>query len=87
MLSNQFKYLIEKDNKIIRNVISEYTEEIRQSLKKMEYPTNIIYRCTGGGSLRFSKLFEDNFKAHIDKDAIWENVRGLHLMGKVVWGI
>ncbi len=52
----------------------------------MEYPSNIQFRCTGGGSVRFNTIFKEYFKdVYISQDAIWENVRGLHLMSKVVW--
>ena len=82
----QVKYLLDQDNRVMQTVITEYVQEIKQSLKKMEYPSNIQFRCTGGGALRFNTIFKGYFKdAYISQDAIWENVRGLHLMGKVVW--
>ncbi len=82
----QIKYLIQQDNHIIRTVVNQYVEEIKQELKKLEYPTNIQFRCTGGGAIRFYDVFKKCFNAYIHQDSIWENVRGLHLMGQVVWG-
>ncbi len=80
----QIKYLADKPQ--CMNVIREYIREIRQELKKMNYPTDIEYRFTGGGALKYSTVFKADFiDAYLSQDAVWENVRGLYLLSQVVW--
>ncbi len=80
----QLKYLI--DNPQCQNVIDEYVTKIKHELKKMNYPTNIQYRFTGGGSIKYANVFRESFdNAYLIQDAIWENVRGLYLLSEVIW--
>lgn len=82
--SYQIKYLIDKPQ--CMNTIREYFKELKQELKKMNYPTSIEYRLTGGGSTKYHVLFGGNFKnSYISQDAVWENVRGLYLLSEVIW--
>ena len=79
----QIKYLL-NDNGVSK-VLEEYMEEIRLEIRKMNYPTKLDFRFTGGGSLKFKNMFEQYFNAFISNDAVWENVRGLYLLSQVVW--
>nr|DAT81672.1 MAG TPA: hypothetical protein [Caudoviricetes sp.] len=80
----QIKYLVDKP--VCMNAIREYFKELKQELKKMNYPTNIQYRFTGGGALKYQVLFKGNFKnSYLSQDAVWENVRGLYLLSEVIW--
>lgn len=80
----QLKYLTDKPQ--YKKVIDEYVAEIKQELKKMNYPTNIQYRFTGGGSIRYANVFRESFNdAYLTQDAVWENVRGLYLLSEVIW--
>lgn len=77
--SYQIKYLTQSHEAM--NVLREYVKEIKQSLKKANYPTHIDYRLTGGGSLEYQTFLKAQFNAYLSQDAIWENVRGLHIVG------
>lgn len=80
----QLKYLVDKPQ--YNKVIEEYVVEIKQELKKMSYPTEIQYRFTGGGALKYSNILRTNFNnAYISENAVFENVRGLYLLSEVVW--
>lgn len=83
----QIKYLLNSDDPVINTVLEEYIADLRQELRKMNYPSTIEYRFTGGGALKFHSLFKQHFNCFISKDAVWENVRGLYLMSKVVWDL
>ena len=79
----QIKYLLNDNG--VNKVLEEYMEEIRLEIRKMNYPTRLDFRFTGGGSLKFKNIFEKYFNAFISNDAVWENVRGLYLLSQVVW--
>lgn len=80
----QIKYLVDKPQ--CMNTIREYFKELKQELKKMNYPTDIQYRFTGGGAVKYSVLFKGNFRnSYLSQDAVWENVRGLYLLSEVLW--
>ena len=80
----QIKYLVDKPQ--CMNTIREYFKELKQELKKMNYPTDIQYRFTGGGAVKYSVLFKGNFKnSYLSQDSVWENVRGLYLLSEVIW--
>lgn len=80
----QLKYLTDKPQH--KKVIEIYVSEIKQELRKMNYPTNIEYRFTGGGALKYRDVFKSNFNdAYISENAVWENVRGLYLLSEVIW--
>lgn len=81
--SYQIKYLT-KSNEAMK-VLGDYIKEIKQNLKKANYPTNIDYRLTGGGSLKYQTLLQEHFNAYLSQDAIWENVRGLHIVGGMLY--
>lgn len=81
----QIKYLTKNGNKVIDKVLENYIEELKLELRKMNYPTQLDFRLTGGGTLKFRGLFEKYFKAFISDYEVWENVRGLYLFSKVVW--
>lgn len=82
----QLKYLLKDgSNKMINRIIDCYIDELKEELRKLEYPTNIEYRCTGGGAIKYGNIFKETFNAYISQDAVWENVRGLYMMGKVIW--
>ncbi|PHV72205.1 hypothetical protein CS063_01650 [Sporanaerobium hydrogeniformans] len=81
----QIKYLIKNGDKVTDKVLENYIEELNLEFRKMNYPTQLDFRFTGGGALKFRELFKNYFKAFISDYAVWENVRGLYLLSQVVW--
>ena len=81
--SYQIKYLTNSHEAM--NVLREYVKEIKQNLKKANYPTSIEYRLTGGGSLQYQVFLKAQFNAYLSQDAIWENVRGLSIVGGMLY--
>ena len=67
------------------SILDNYIEEILLEMRKMNYPTQIEFRFTGGGALKYREIFERRFNAYISDFAVWENVRGLYLLSEVVW--
>lgn len=80
----QIKYLM-RNSKVIEMVLDNYIEEMVLEMRKMNYPTQIEFRFTGGGALKYREIFERRFNAYISDFAVWENVRGLYLLSEVVW--
>lgn len=80
----QIKYLM-KNNEVIEKVLDNYIEEMVLEMRKMNYPTQIEFRFTGGGALKYREMFERRFNAYISDNAVWENVRGLYLLSEVIW--
>lgn len=79
----QIKYMGDKPQ--VMSVIRDYIREIKQELKKAQYPTSMDYRLTGGGAAKHSVILKRHFNgAYVCQDAIWENVRGLWLLGSVI---
>lgn len=79
----QIKYLVAKPQ--VNLVVQEYIQEIKQTLKKAQYPSDVQIRFTGGGSISYHEVLSKAFKnSYTSNDAIWENVRGLWMLGKVV---
>lgn len=85
----QIPYLFETEDietkVLIDEVIENYIQEMKQELKKKGYPTSIGYRCTGGGALKLHDYLTSHLSAYISNDAVWENVRGLHVVGSVMF--
>lgn len=81
--SYQIKYLTQSHEAM--DVLRDYVKEIKQNLKKANYPTNIEYRLTGGGSLQYQVFLKAQFNAYLSQDAIWENVRGLDIVGRMLY--
>lgn len=81
--SYQIKYLTQSHDAV--NVLREYVREIKQNLKKANYPTDVEFRLTGGGSLQYQTFLKPQFNAYLSQDAIWENVRGLHIVGGMLY--
>lgn len=79
----QIKYLLNTNQ--VSKILEEYVEEIWLEIRKMNYPSKIDFRFTGGGALKFREVLEKSFNAYINDEAVWENVRGLHLLSQVVW--
>lgn len=79
----QIKYLLNTNE--VSQILEEYIDEIQLELRKMNYPSKLEYRFTGGGALKFKALFKESFNAYIHEEAVWENVRGLYLLSQVVW--
>lgn len=79
----QIKYMLDKPQ--VNIVVHDYIQEIKQSLKKAQYPTDVQIRCTGGGSVSYSEVLNKSFNnTYTSSHAIWENVRGLWLLGSVL---
>lgn len=81
--SYQIKYLTQSHEAM--DVLRDYVKEIKQSLKKANYPTDVQYRLTGGGSLQYQVFLKAQFNAYLHQDAIWENVRGLDVVGRMLY--
>ena len=81
---NQIKYMM-NDN-ITKSVLTAYSEEIKNELRKHDYPTGVQIRCTGGGAITYKDLFKEKFNANIGKDAILENAIGMYAVGLQYWG-
>lgn len=81
--SYQIKYLANSSEAM--NVLRDYVKEIKQSLKKANYPTDVQFRLTGGGSLQYHVFLKGQFNAYLSQDAIWENVRGLDVVGRMIY--
>ena len=80
---NQIKYMI-KDN-IAKTVLNDYSEEIKNELRKHDYPTGVQIRCTGGGAVTYKDLFKEKFNADIGENAIFENALGMYAVGLRYW--
>lgn len=85
----QIPYLFNSSNTDIRMKVDEtvwgHLEEVRQTLKKKGYPTNIEYRFVGGGALRLEQYLLNFFGGYISEEALWENALGQYALAKAVW--
>ena len=84
MHENQIKYMM-NDN-ITKSVLTAYSEEIKNELRKHDYPTGVQIRCAGGGAITYKDLFKEKFNADISEDAILENAIGMYAVGLQYWG-
>lgn len=80
---NQIKYMM-NDN-VTKTVLNEYAEEIKNELRKYDYPTGVQVRCTGGGAIAYKDLFENKFRAYVGENAIFENAIGMYSVGLQYW--
>lgn len=81
---NQIKYMI--NDSVAKSVLNDYANEIKNELRKHDYPTGIEIRCTGGGAITYCDLFKEKFEAHISENAILENAMGMYAVGIQYWG-
>lgn len=80
---NQIKYMM--NDIVTKSVLKAYIEEIKNELRKHDYPTGIKTRCTGGGAIDYKDLFEESFSAYVGKDALIENAMGMYVVGLQYW--
>lgn len=80
----QIKYMM--DDPAVKKVLEEYVTEIKNELRRHDYPTGVQIRCVGGGAVTYGDLFREKFDAYIGTDPIFENAMGMYMVGNQYWG-
>lgn len=73
---------------IVDKCIYNHLEVIKQRLHEKKWNTDrITLFCTGGGSVQLKAYLEEYFKrVFVSKEGVWDNVDGLWLVGRELYG-